>query len=61
MRYDLLTPKGYFIDPRYNGMILGNTTLTRLWFEKCKKDDPIENPPSDAKGLTAERERLYVR
>lgn len=42
LKYDLLDIKGYFREKyRYlDGMVMGNKTLTRMWYEKCKADGP---------------------
>jgi len=60
LKYDLLDTKGYFMPDKqfYNGMFLGNTTLTRLWKDVCNKDAEKEN--TDPYGSTQFREKIFV-
>jgi len=60
LRYDLLDTKGYF-RPEYrhlDKMFLGNTTLTRLYHDRCTKD--LEAEAASQYGATTNREKLYV-
>lgn len=59
MKYDLLDVKGYFLPDKqyYNGMILGNTTVTRLFREICEKD--AEKDSSNPLGSTQFREKIF--
>lgn len=62
LKYDLLDVKGYFRKPyRYlDGMVTGNKTLTRMWYEKCKQDAQKDLSATNPYPKTTNREKLYV-
>ena len=60
MKYDLLDTKGYFKEDYkyFEGMVIGNSTLTRFFHDKCALD--IEADASSPYGSTTNREKLFV-
>jgi hypothetical protein len=61
MKYDLLDVKGYFREKyRYlDGMVTGNKTLTRIFYEKCKADVSTQSEMNPWP-KTTNREKLYA-
>jgi hypothetical protein len=59
-RYDLLTAYGFFKDDKkfFEGMLFGNTSLVRVWSEKCLKD--LDGDKTEDQLDTKNRESLFV-